>query len=115
MSSFIRLVFLFGFYLSIVPSEKVEHTVRDVKKKSTLLNPLPPSDAVRQQKILFKRISSVLSQFKKYHPSGNLKFNYSGILQSLKLRILMEKILPISLKLNFTPNTFGCYGLKQKK
>jgi len=24
----------------------------------------------------------------------------------------MEKILPISLKLNFTPNTLGCYGLK---
>jgi len=24
----------------------------------------------------------------------------------------MEKILSISLKLNFTPNTFGCYGLK---
>jgi len=23
----------------------------------------------------------------------------------------MEKILPISLKLNFTPNTLGCYGL----
>jgi len=24
----------------------------------------------------------------------------------------MEKILPISLKLNFTPNTVGLYGLK---
>jgi len=23
----------------------------------------------------------------------------------------MEKVLPISLKLNFAPNTFGCYGL----
>jgi len=26
----------------------------------------------------------------------------------------MEKILPISLKLNFTPNTLGGYGLKIK-
>jgi len=49
--------------------------------------------------------SSVLSQFKKKNqPSGNLKFNNLGIFQSLKFRILMEKILPISLKLNFTPN-----------
>ena len=39
-----------------------------------LHNPLPPSDAVRKQKN--KRISSsVMSQIKKYHPSGNLKFN----------------------------------------
>jgi len=38
--------------------------------------------------------------------------NYFGIFQSLKLRILVEKILPISLKLNFTPNTLGCYVLK---
>jgi len=52
-----------------------------------------------------------LSQFKKYHPSGNLEFNNLGIFQSLKLHILMEKILPISLKLNFTPNTLGSYGL----
>jgi len=33
--------------------------------------------------------SSVLSQFKKYHSSENLKFNYLGISQSLKLRFLM--------------------------
>jgi len=54
----------------------------------------------------------VLSQFKKYHPSGNLKFNNLSTSQSLKFRILMEKILPISLKLNSTPNPLGCYGLK---
>jgi len=52
-----------------------------------------------------------MSQFKKYHPYGNLKFNKLGIFQSLKLRILIEKILPIYLKLNFTPNTLGCCGL----
>jgi len=52
-----------------------------------------------------------LTQSKKYHPSGNLKFNYLGIFQSLKLRISMEKILLISPKQNFTPNTLGGYGL----
>jgi len=35
--------------------------------------------------------SLVLSQFKKYHPSGSLKLNNLGIFQSLKLRNLMEK------------------------
>jgi len=44
-------------------------------------------------------------------PPENLKFNYLGIFQSLKLRISMEKILSISRKLNFTPKTSGCYGL----
>jgi len=48
---------------------------------------------------------------KKYHPSGNLKFNNLGIFPSLKLRILMGKIPPIPLKLNFTLNTLRCYGL----
>jgi len=52
-----------------------------------------------------------LSQFRKYHPSGNLKFNNLGIFQSLKFRILMEKNLLFYLKLNFTQNTMGCHGL----
>jgi len=56
--------------------------------------------------------SSILTQYKKYHPSGNLKLNNLGLFQSLKLRVLLEKILPISLKLNFIPNTLGCYGLR---
>ena len=38
-------------------------------------------------------------------------FNNLGIFQSLKFRILMEKILPISLKLNFIASSLGCYGL----
>jgi len=64
------------------------------------------------RKIILKNLfTSLLSQFKKYHPSGNQKLNYLGIFQSLKLRISMGKILEISLKLNFTPNTLGCYGL----
>jgi len=64
-----------------------------------LINPQPPSDAVRKQKksILEDIYSSVLSQFKRYHPSENVKFIDLGIFQSLKFCILMEKILPISL------------------
>jgi len=62
--------------------------------------------------ILEDLFSSVLSQFKKYHPSENLKFNNLGIFQNLKLRISVETILPISLNLNFTPNSLGCYGLR---
>ena len=58
--------------------------------------------------------SSVLSEFKKYHRSGNLKFNNLGISKSLKLRISKNKIIVISLKLNFTPNTLSCYGLMLK-
>jgi len=82
------------------------------------LNPLTltPSDAVRKQKniILENLFSSVLSQFEKFHTPRNLKFNYLGISQSLKLRITLEKN-SISLKLNFTSNTLGCYGLKMNK
>jgi len=62
--------------------------------------------------ILEDLFSSVLSQSKKYHPSGNRKFNNLGIFQSLKLLNLMGKILRISLKLSFTPNTLGCHGLR---
>jgi len=80
-----------------------------------LLYPQPPGDAVRKQKkyILENLFSSVLSNFKKYHPSGNLELNNLGIFQSLKLRNFIGKILRISLKL-FTPNTLGCYGLRDK-
>jgi len=69
------------------------------------------SFADEKKNILDDLFSSVFSQLKKYHPSGNLKFNNLGISQSLNLRILMGNILPISLKLNFTPNTSGGYGL----
>jgi len=79
--------------------------------------PLKPTTAQRcrsetEKFILEYLLSSVLSQFKKCHASGNSKFNNLGIFQSSKFRILMEKkIRPIYLKLNFTPNTLGCYGL----
>jgi len=61
---------------------------------------------IKKQMILGDLFSSVLLQFKKYRPSENVKFNNLDISQSLKLCILMgKKILPISFKLNFTPNT----------
>jgi len=67
---------------------------------------------VKQKKnILEDLFTLVVLHFKKHHPSGNLKFNSSDIFQTLILRILIEKILPISLKLNFTLNTLGCYEL----
>jgi len=52
-----------------------------------------------------------LTQLKNYHLSLNQKFNNLDIFQSLKLRILMGEKLPISLELNFTPNTLGGNGL----
>jgi len=76
------------------------------------INLLPPSDAVRKQQFIFEDLFKALSQFKKYYPPGNLKFNNSGIFHSLKLRILVEKIFPISLKLNFTPKFFGLLWVK---
>ena len=46
-------------------------------------------------------------------PSGKLECDYFSIFQSSKVCILQEKLLSISLKLNFTPHTLGCYyGLK---
>jgi len=76
------------------------------------LNSPPPSNAFRKQKnILEDLFNSVLSQFKKYHHPGNLKFNCLVNFRSLKLRILMEKLLSISLQLNISQNTLGCYGL----
>jgi len=64
-----------------------------------------------ENSILGDLFSTVFSLFKKYLPSRNLQFNNLGIFQSLKSRVSVEKMLPISLKLNFTPNTLGCYGL----
>jgi len=68
--------------------------------------PLPK----QKKNILEGFFSSVLPQFKKYHPSGNLKLNNLDIFQSFKFRIFMGEILPMSLKLNFTPNPLGGMG-----
>jgi len=42
---------------------------------------------------------SIFTFKKEYHPSGNLNFNNLSIFQTLRLRILKEKILPISLQI----------------
>jgi len=65
--------------------------------------------------ILEDLFSSAFSKYKKYQPSRNLKFHILGIFQSLKLRNLMGKILQIYLRANFTPNTLGCCGLRERK
>jgi len=64
-------------------------------------------------RIFFKEdlFSSDLSQLKKYHNSRNLQFINLGIFHSFKFRFSKGKVLSISHKLNFTPNTLGCYGL----
>jgi len=53
----------------------------------------------------------MLSHFKEYNSSKNMKLNNLDIFQSIKLRIYADIILQISLKLNFTPSILGCYGL----
>jgi len=67
---------------------------------------LPHSQRLGNKKKYFRgsfQLSIVTIQ--KISPSGYLKFNNLGIFHSLKSRILMEKILPISRRLNFTPDT----------
>jgi len=64
------------------------------------------------RKIYFRRSFqfSLVIQIKKYHPSGNLKFNNLGF-PKLEIAYFNGKKF-FKLKLNFTPNTLGCYGLK---
>jgi len=86
-----------------------------------------------RENILEYLFNSVLSSLKEYHLSENLKFSNLGILQSLKLRIMphisffeinyvvqslvtrCRHMLPIYLKLNFTPNTLRCLWVKLEK
>jgi len=96
----------------VSPSPKLEHTRTSPTGKFFGLCNLTQLATTAQRcrpesekNILQDLFSSVLSQFKKYHLSGILKFNNLGIFQSLKLRNLMGKILRISRKRNFTPNT----------
>jgi len=44
----------------------------------------------RKKNILEDLLRSVLSQFKKYHPSGIPEFNNLGIFQTLQMRILVK-------------------------
>jgi len=61
------------------------------KNYSTYLTHYRPAIPFKNGKFYFRGSFSVLSQLKKHHTSGNLKFNYLGIFQRLKLRILKEK------------------------
>jgi len=75
----------------------------------TLYRPAMPYS--NRKNILEDLFSSQLSKFKKYRPSGKLKFNNFGHFPKLEIALFNGKILRISLKLNFIPNTLGCYGL----
>jgi len=57
----------------------------------TRYRPVMPFGNRKKNKKIEDFFSSVMLQFEKYHPSGNLKFNNLGISQSLKLRYLVEK------------------------
>jgi len=75
------------------------------RQKEIKINPRLLNDAVRKQKNLFRESFQLsherrrfsLLQFRKFHPSEILKFNHSGISQSLKLRILVRKKNPFNL------------------
>jgi len=57
-----------------------------------ILTPNRPAMPFGNRKNYFRGSFQLVSlQFKKYHPSVNLKFNNLGIFTSLKLRILIEK------------------------
>jgi len=77
---------MFGIICKIKNNDNKITCLAQIESAGSAINPLPPSDAVQKQKknILDDLSSLVLSQFKKYHPSGNLKFNNLGISQSLK-------------------------------
>jgi len=62
--------------------------LKDCDSQATIAQRCGPET---EKNILEDLFSSVLPQFKKYHPSGNLKFIDLGIFRSLKLHVLMEK------------------------
>jgi len=78
---------LFVLNLDNVYAGSKSHCQNDVR----MINTLPPSDAVQKKNIFEDFFSSILSQFQKYHPSENQKFNNLGIFQNLKWRTLVEK------------------------
>jgi len=82
-----------------------------MKPMAAMLTHYGPVMPLRELNYFRGSLQFSIVTIKKISPTRNLKFHYLDIFQSLKSRISMEKILTISLKLNFTPNTSGCYGL----
>jgi len=62
-----------------------------IAKMYNLMHYCPTVPFGNRKNILEDLFSSVLSHFKKHHPSGNLKCNNLSIFQSLKLRALVGK------------------------
>jgi len=69
-----------------------ENNAADSLSRNMLLTLYRPAMPLGNRKKYFQDLfSSVLSELKKYHTSGNLKLYNLGILKSLKLRILVKK------------------------
>jgi len=102
LSNWPRLAFLslplayFYDYLNLVLLNSVSGLESPYRNNKVNFNPLHPCCLATEKSILEHLFSSALSPFKDYHPSGNLKFNYLGVFQSLKLCILVEKNPSIS-------------------
>jgi len=110
LSSLRNIIYLYTQLFINIQLIKPERTLPIPTRVLTHYRPAMPFG--NRKNILEDLFSTTLSRLKKkYHPSGNLKFINLGIFQGLKLRILMAKILPISLELRITSNTLGCYGL----
>jgi len=81
----------FATYQKTHPSSNDEQTTKKAKRCR--------SDT--EKIILEDLFSSVLLQFKKYHPSGNLKLKNLGIFQSLKIRDSTGKSFEFLLRILF--------------
>jgi len=82
--------FLFIFGQGVFPCYSRFRVNRSTLQLINRVNPYRLAMSFGNRNFLFLEdlFSAILAQFKKYHPSGNLKFNYLGIFQSSKLRIL---------------------------
>jgi len=102
-----RLTLLFGARASVLssltPSDltgtllNLHHSDETILRNIKLTTAQRCCSETKKKNILEDIFSSVLSHFKEYQPSLNVKFNNVGIFESLKLRNLMGKILRISL------------------
>jgi len=81
------------------------------------INPLPPSVAVRKQKKKYFRgyFQFSIITIKKISPPWKPEIQSFRQFPKLKIAYFNGKIVSISLKLNFSPNTLGCYGLRLAK
>jgi len=65
-----------------------------------------------EKNLLEDLFSPVLSQFKQYHPTGNLKLSNLGIFQGLRFRISMKKNVSNFSSAKFHSKKFGLLWVK---